>query len=85
MPGTPEGARKSRDRLLAKNPNHFRDLQRKRQLKNPIKPHSGLFKPGNSEAAEGGRAGKRGPAKLPVIESTETIDNIELQYEEIGE
>lgn len=84
MPGTPEGARKSRDRLLAKNPNHYRDLQRKRQLKNPPKPHSGSFKPGNEEAAEGGRASKRGPAKSPVVESTEEI-KAELQYEEIGD
>lgn len=72
MAGTKAGARKRQANLLAKNPNHYKDIRDRMLAKNPnhysdmskkaVKPrggaHSvGTFKPGSIEASKAGRKG----------------------------
>lgn len=55
MSGTPEGGRKSRDKLLAADPNHYEKLARK-----ALRTRGGAPTPGSFDSASGRAGGKKG-------------------------
>lgn len=67
MGGTKDGARKARDKLLAKNPNHYSDISKKAKKARGGKAYKHSFQ-NNVElakiaGAKGGKKSRRGPAK----------------------
>jgi hypothetical protein len=66
MAGTSKGGKKSAKKLTAKDPNYFSNLAKRSRKPRGGKASPGSFKPGNPYASKGGKASKRGPAKILV-------------------
>lgn len=80
MSGTSKGGKKAAATLLAKDPNHFKNLQKRAKKPRGGAASPGSFKPGNQYSVKGGKASKRGSGKI-VTDDTQ-FEAGHLEYEE---
>ena len=75
MAGTPEGNRKVADGLLAKNPNHYREIGARGKKGGDLSP--GSFKKGSAQAAKAGELGGSLSKRKPVIDDKLMTNQLE--------
>ena len=84
MTGTKRGASKFAQKKLAEDPEYFKKLGARRKKPAGGKNSKGSFKKNNPFARLGGKASRRGPAKVPGViipEDAKTLDDVILTLE----
>lgn len=83
MAGTKNGGQKFAAKKKAEDPDYFKKLSAKAKKPRGGRASPGSFKPGNKISAKGGKAGKRGPAKVASVIPGSVLDAYPLHYEEL--
>lgn len=83
MAGTKSGGQKFAAKKKAEDPDYFKNLSAKAKKPRGGKASPGSFQPGNKTSVKGGKAGKRGPAKVATVEPGSALDASPLHYEEL--